>query len=114
MEFITFGILFKTIIMKLRILLITFCLLGVGLFSKAQAKQTTKPSAKPTIENGADAIPVVVSSKRKKKSAPKVEVTKFTPPVIVKDGDKKAPPPPPKKEPTKTPPPPPPAPRKTN
>ena len=97
--------------MKLRILLITFCLLGVGLFSKAQTKQTTKPSAKPTIENGADAIPVIVSSKRKKKPVPKVELTKFTPPVIVKDGDKKAPPPPP---PTKTPPPPPPAPRKTN
>ena len=111
MEFITFGILFKTIIMKLRILLFTFCLLGIGLFSKAQTKQTTKPSAKPTIENGADAIPVVVSGTRKKKPAPKVEVTKFTPPVIVKDGDKKAPPPPP---PTKTPPPPPPAPRKTN
>jgi hypothetical protein len=111
MEFITFGILFKTIIMKLRILLIAFCLLGIGIFSKAQTKQAAKPSAKPTIENGADAIPVVVSSTRKKKAAPKVEVTKFTPPVIVKDGDKKAPPPPP---PTKTPPPPPPAPRKNN
>jgi len=114
MEFITFGILFKTFIMKLRILLITFCLLGIGVFSKAQTKQTTKPSAKSTIENGADAIPVVVSSKRKKKPAPKAEVTKFTPPVIVKDGDKKAPPPPPPTTPRKIAPPPPPAPRKTN
>jgi hypothetical protein len=40
MEFSTFGILFKTFIMKLRILLFTFCLLGIGLFSKAQTKQT--------------------------------------------------------------------------
>jgi hypothetical protein len=98
MEIITFSIIAKTKIMNLRLLLIAFFLLGIGIFANAQEKKSTHSSTKPTVENGADAIPVTVtsSSKKNKPKPPKApEPVKFTPPVLVKDGDKKAPPPPP-------------------
>jgi hypothetical protein len=98
MEIITFSILAKTKIMNLRLLLIAFFLFGIGIFANAQEKKSTHSSTKPTVENGADAIPVTVtsSSKKNKPKPPKApEPVKFTPPEIVKDVDKKAPPPPP-------------------
>jgi len=98
MEIITFCILAKRKIMNLRLLLIAFFLFGIGIFANAQEKKVAHATTKPTIEKGADAIPVTVtsSSKKHKPKAPKPpEPVKFTPPVIVKDGDKKAPPPPP-------------------
>ena len=100
MDFLTFGISVKTTIMKLRLSLLLFCLLGIGVFSHAQDKK--KVPAKPVVEEGTDAIPVTVKSTKKahklKPPPPpplKPEVTKFTPPKIVKDG--KTPPPPPPK-----------------
>jgi hypothetical protein len=101
MDFLTFGISMKINHMKLRLLLTTFCLLGIGIFSHAQDKKKT---TKPVVENGPDAIPITVTSTKKahKKPPPppppppKVEVVKFAPPKIVKDGDKVPPPPPPK------------------
>jgi hypothetical protein len=98
MEIITFSIPVKTKIMNLRLLLIAFFLFGIGIFANAQEKKTTHSTTKATVENGADAIPVTVSSssKKNKPKPPKPpEPVKFTPPVIVKDGEKKAPPPPP-------------------
>ncbi len=97
MEIITFSILAKRKIMNLRLLLIAFFLFGIGIFANAQEKKVAHVTTKPTIEKGADAIPVTVtsSSKKHKPKAPKPpEPVKFTPPVIVKDRDKKAPPPP--------------------
>ncbi len=100
--------------MKLRLTLILFCLLGVGLFARSQDKK--KPQTKPTVENGADAIPVTVQSTKKAhrkppppqppllikygkpSPPPKVEFLKLTPPKIVKD----APKPPPPHKPTNT------------
>jgi hypothetical protein len=118
MDFLTFGISIKINHMKLRLLLTTFCLLGIGIFSHAQDKKKT---TKPIVEDGPDAIPITVTSTKKahKKPPPpppkaevqydkngkqlpppppppKVEVVKFAPPRIVKDGDKVPPPPPPK------------------
>ncbi len=99
--------------MKLRLTLILFCLLGIGLFAKAQDKK--KNQSKPTVENGADAIPVIVKSNKKARHPkppppppmigkndetippPKIEVTKFDPPVINKDVKKLSPAPPPAK-----------------
>ena len=113
MDFITFGILVKTIIMKLRFSLLLFCLLGIGVFSHAQDK---KKASKPTIVNEPEDIPVSVKSTKKAHNLkppppppqfdkegkplppPKVEVVKFTPPKIVKDKPNLPPPPPPKKE----------------
>jgi hypothetical protein len=98
MEIITFSILTKTKIMNLRLLLIAFFLLGIGIFANAQEKKAPHSNTKPTDENGADAIPVTVTSSAKK-NKPKPpnppEPVRFTAPVIVKDGDKKVPPPPP-------------------
>jgi hypothetical protein len=98
MEIITFSILAKTKIMNLRLLLIAFFLFGIGIFANAQEKKAIHSTTKPTVENGADAIPVTVtsSSKKNKPKAPKPpEPVKFTPPVLVKDGEKKVPLPPP-------------------
>lgn len=90
--------------MKLRLSLLLFCLLGIGIFSHAQ--QPKKTPAKPTVENGPDAIPVTVTSSKKAHRKlppppPKVEVTKFTAPRIVKNGEKLPPPPPPPLRPAK-------------
>jgi len=92
--------------MKLRLSLLLFCLLGIGVFSHAQ--QPKKAPAKPTVENGPDALPVTVTSKKKAHKQlppppppPKVEATKFTPPKIVKNGEKLPPPPPPPLRPAK-------------
>jgi hypothetical protein len=117
MEIITFSILAKTKNMNLRISLMAFFLFGIGIFANAQNKKQNPAQAKPTVENGADAIPVTVtgSSKKTKPKPPKApEPVKFTAPVIVKDGDKAPPPPPPpppshkKKKMGELPPPPPP------
>ncbi len=84
--------------MNLRISLIVFFLFGIGIFANAQDKKQSHVSAKPTVENGADAIPVIVTSsaRKSKPKPPKApEPVKFTPPVIVKDADKKLPAPPP-------------------
>lgn len=83
-----------------------FCLLGIGLFARSQ--NTKKAQTKPTVENGADAIPVTVQSTKKSYRKPpppplliknvkplpppKVAVLKFTPPKIVKDAPKPSPP----------------------
>lgn len=101
----------------MRLTLILFCLLGIGLFAHSQGKKT---NSKVTIVNGADAIPVTVISHKKShrqipvppkppldKEAkplppPKPMATKFTPPVIIKDGEKPPPPPPPPAKPRKT------------
>lgn len=92
--------------MKLRLSLLLFCLLGIGVLSHAQ--KPPKAPAKPTVENGPDAIPVTVTSSKKAHKQlppppppPKVEVTKFTPPKIVKNGEKLPPPPPPPLRPAK-------------
>ncbi len=72
-------------------------LFGIGLFAIAQ-KPAAKSSTKPTVENGADAIPITVTStkKAKKKKEPtKIEVTKYDP---SKTSKEKAPPPPPPKK----------------
>jgi hypothetical protein len=130
MDFITFGILLKTCYMKLRLSLLMFCLLGIGVFSHAQDIKKTPPPppakpAKPTVLMGDDAIPVTVKSSKKLHAnlpppppppkiirdgqkvppppPPKVEAAKFTPPKIVKDVEKAPPPPPAKpKAPIKT------------
>lgn len=83
--------------MKLKIYLLTMFLFGMGIFAIAQ-KPATKSSAKPTIENGPDAIPItVISTKKakKKKATPKVEVSKYDP---SKSAKEKAPTPLPKKQ----------------
>jgi outer membrane biosynthesis protein TonB len=115
MEIITFSILAKTKNMNLRISLIAFFLIGIGIFANAQDKKQHPAQAKPAVENGADAIPVTVTSsnKKNKPKPPKApEPVKFTPPVIVKNADKAPPPPPPpshqKKKMGELPPPPPP------
>ena len=99
MEIITFSILVKIKIMNLRLLLIAFFLFGIGIFANTQVKKNaTNLSSKPIIENGADAIPVTVTSstKKNKPKPPKPpERVKFNPPVIVKDRHKNNPPPPP-------------------
>ena len=92
--------------MKLRLLLLLFSLLGIGLFGNAQDKEKAKNKSK--VENAQPEIPVTVTGSKKSthqkppplpkiekegKPLPPVEVTKFTPPKIVKDS--KAPPPPP-------------------
>ncbi|MEO7531189.1 MAG: hypothetical protein ABIS69_07250 [Sediminibacterium sp.] len=81
--------------MKLRLTLVLFCLLGVGIFSHAQDKK------KPTVMNAPEEVPVSVTSKKKAKHVkppplPKAETVKFAPPRIVKDKNKVQPPPPPK------------------
>jgi hypothetical protein len=99
--------------MYLRIYLIACFLFGIGIFANAQDKKHNSPQSKPTVENGADAMPVTVtsSSKKTKPNPPKApEPVKFTPPTIVKNvppppppvknkkaGDMPPPPPPPKK-----------------
>jgi outer membrane biosynthesis protein TonB len=115
MEIITFSILAKTKNMNLRISLIAFFLFGIGIFANAQYKKQHPAQAKPAVENGADAIPITVTSsnKKNKPKPPKApEPVKFTPPVIVKNADKAPPPPPPpshqKKKMGELPPPPPP------
>jgi len=105
--------------MKLRLTLILFCLLCIGLFASPQDKKKT--TANPTVENGPDVMPFTVTSKKKAHRQPpppppvmihkdgkplpppKVEAVKFSPPKIVKDAPK--PPPPPPAKPTKTEPP---------
>ncbi len=94
--------------MKLKLSLLIFCLLGIGIFSHAQDKKKLQ-NKKPTVENGDDAIPVTVTSTKKAHRLPpppprplgkdgrplpphKIDVVKFAPPKIVKD--KPAPPPP--------------------
>lgn len=85
--------------MKLKLSLLLFCLLGIGIFSHAQDKKKTP--AKPIVENGPDAIPVTVVSKKKAHKSPppppppKAEITKFAAPKVLKNGDKLPPPPPP-------------------
>ena len=109
MDFITFRISLKTNHMKLRLSLLLFCLLGIGVFSHSQETKKVLPPppppakpAKPTVLNGPDAIPITVKSSKKvhwkipPPPPPKVEAVKFTPPKIVRDVEK-APPPPPAK-----------------
>lgn len=83
--------------MKLRLSLLLYFLLGIGMFSHAQDKPKTPPKP-PKVENGPDALPVVVKSHKKGyKLAPPpppprvIDVTKRTPP---KEVSKPAPPPP--------------------
>ncbi len=95
--------------MKLRLSLLVFCLLGIGVFSHAQDSKKTPPPppppakpAKPAVIMGDDAIPVTVKSSKKghwkvPPPPPKVEAVRFTPPKIVKDIEKAPPPPPPAK-----------------
>lgn len=103
--------------MKLKLSLVLFCLLGIGVFSHAQ--DSKKAASKPEVLNGPDAIPVTVKSHKKAKKLvpppppplpvnkagkpvpppppPKAEVTKFTAPKIVKTPPQTPPPPPPAK-----------------
>lgn len=90
--------------MSLRLLLIAFFLLGIGIFSHAQSMEKSKENSKaktqkskPIVEDGPDAIPVTVTSTPRKKKTKSAEPAKFTPPVIIKDSEKKTAPPPPKK-----------------
>ncbi|MES2329487.1 MAG: hypothetical protein V4539_07790 [Bacteroidota bacterium] len=82
--------------MKLRLALVLFCLLGIGVFSHAQSKkEVPKP---PVIVD----IPVTVKSSKHRKpppppKPPKGEKVKFAPPRIVKDKQNAPPPPPPLK-----------------
>ena len=50
--------------MKLKLTLLLFCLFGVGIFAHTQDNKKAQ-NAKPKVENGPDAIPVVVSSSKK-------------------------------------------------
>jgi hypothetical protein len=101
---------FKTTHMKLRLTLVIMCLLGLGLFARAQDKK--KASGKPVIENSPDAIPVTVIGHRKthhRKPPPpppmlvrdkplppsKVEIAKFEVPKKINHAEKPPPPPPP-------------------
>lgn len=68
MDFITFSISFQIMCMKLRLTLLLLCIFGIGLFSHAQ--NSPKKPAKPVVENGADAIPVTVTSRKKSKAKP--------------------------------------------
>lgn len=52
------------LIMKLRLSLLLYFLLGIGMFSHAQDKPQA-PARPPKVENGPDAIPVVVKSHKK-------------------------------------------------
>jgi hypothetical protein len=70
--------------MKLRLSLILFCLLCIGMFARSQDRK--KASPKPTVENGADAIPVIVTSTKKAHSKPPPP-----PPKAVKDVPKPPP-----------------------
>lgn len=63
MEFITFRISGKTTHMKVKLTLILLCLLGIGIFARSQVRK--KQSGKQVIENGPDAIPVIVTSHKK-------------------------------------------------
>lgn len=56
-------------IMKLRLSLLLYFLLGIGMFSHAQDKLKTPPKP-PKVENGPDAIPVVVKSHKKGQKLP--------------------------------------------
>ena len=103
--------------MKLKLSLLLFCLMGIGIFSHAQNKPKTP---KPTIVTESEDIPVIVKSHKKANklkppppppvmrkdgkplAPPKVEAVKFTPPKIVKDAEKPIPPPPPPARPAKT------------
>ena len=49
--------------MKLRLTLIILCLFWIGLFAKSQEKK--RAPIKPTVENGADPIPVIVTGNKK-------------------------------------------------
>lgn len=111
MDFITFSILLKICHMKLRLSLLLFCLLGIGIFSHSQeSKKTPAPPpppakpVKPAVLNGEDAIPVMVKSSKKghwkvpPPPPPKVEPVRLTPPKMVRDAEKVPPPPPPKAE----------------
>jgi hypothetical protein len=103
----------KTSYMKLKLTLLGFCLFCVGIFSHAQDKKA-RPS-KPAVEEGADPIPVTVTSKKRHSKPiaiqqydkdgnllppppppPKIERARFAPPKIVKDDQ--APPLPPKQD----------------
>lgn len=100
MDFITFSISTKTTFMKLKLSLLLFCLLGIGIFSHAQDKK--KAPSKPIVENGDAAIPVTVTSTKKAHRVPPppppppkvVKAPKLTPPKMVNDGIKPPPPPP--------------------
>ncbi|MBY0480145.1 MAG: hypothetical protein K2Q21_02220 [Chitinophagaceae bacterium] len=87
--------------MSLRLFLIAFFLLGIGIFSHAQSKGNSKENSKvkiqkskPIVEDGPDAIPVTVTSTPRKKKPKSSEAVKFTPPVNKKDSEKKTAPPP--------------------
>ncbi len=78
--------------MKVRLTLLLFCLLGIGLFARSQDK---KNIATPKIENGPDAIPVTVKSLKKSHPNPPppppamINKNKPMPPVeIIKDAPK--------------------------
>lgn len=87
--------------MKLRLSLLLFCLLGIGVFSHSQDRVKTPPPpppakpGKPTVLNGPDAIPVIVKSNKKAHRKvppppppPKVKAAKFTPPKMIRDVEK--------------------------
>ena len=78
MDFITFSISFQIICMKLRPTLLLLCIFGIGLFSHAQ--NSPKKPGKPVVENGADAIPVTVISRKKSKGKPVKKDTTHMPP----------------------------------
>lgn len=56
-------------IMKLRLSLLLYFLLGIGMFSHAQDKPQA-PGKPPKVENGPDALPVVVKSHKKGQKLP--------------------------------------------
>lgn len=93
--------------MKLKLSLLLFCLLGIGIFSHAQDKKKIPP--KPIVENGDDAIPVTVTSTKKAHRIPSppppppkvIKAPKSIPPKMVNDGIKPPPPPPVPAKPTK-------------
>jgi len=103
MEFITFSISMKIKMMKIRLALTAFCLFCIGIFSQAQDSKKAPAQTKPTVENGADAIPVTVTSTKKKAPPPPPP-----PPPSKKLQQKPPPPPPPSKKLQQKPPPPPP------
>ncbi|MCA6454860.1 MAG: hypothetical protein IM584_01870, partial [Chitinophagaceae bacterium] len=55
--------------MKLRLSLLLYFLLGIGMFSHAQDKPQA-PGKPPKVENGPDALPVVVKSHKKGQKLP--------------------------------------------
>ncbi|MEN9684765.1 MAG: hypothetical protein RLZZ28_551 [Bacteroidota bacterium] len=93
--------------MKLKLSLLVFALFCIGIFSHAQEKPKV-PASPPKVQNGADAIPVTVTSTKKPQKPPpppppkpsKSEEARSTPPKIEKV-EKLPPPPPPPPPPAK-------------